>query len=121
MAMKLCLERVGLARTDRQWGSLLRLEIDVPASATLLMGMERDISLDRDRDGGFRLDAPHGVDEIAGVLGPQLEADLAPQLARGQRLAVLGRSEIAEANLRDLVRGAGGAPLHEAARARRLD
>jgi hypothetical protein len=39
---------------------------------------------------------PHSVNEIAGILCPQLEADLAAMLARGKRLGVGARAEITE-------------------------
>ena len=46
------------------------------------------IPLDRDGDACVRFDMPHDVDDVAGVLGAQLQADLATGLSGGERFKV---------------------------------
>ena len=68
------------------------------------MGVHGGVALNGYRNPGVRLNVPHGIDQITGVFGPQLQSDLTPQFAGGQGLAGSSGAEIAEANFRDLIR-----------------
>src|SRR5216684_1719133 len=106
ISMEFCPQCVGLTRPyRRQIDAPLRLDVHVSTRAALFMGVHAGVALDRDRDRGVWLDVPHGIDQIAGVLGLQLQSDLTSQFARCQGFAGLSRAKIAEVNFCGLVRG----------------
>src|SRR5216684_7405184 len=82
ISMEFCPQCVGLTRPyRRQIDAPLRLDVHVSTRAALFMGVHAGVALDRDRDRGVWLDVPHRIDQIAGVLGLQLQSDLTSQFA----------------------------------------
>jgi len=61
-------------------------EIDVASGVALLVRAHSGIALDRNGNARIRFDMPHCIDEIAGILRAQFDADLPAQFAGRQRL-----------------------------------
>jgi len=106
---------VGQVTTD------LRFEIDVSVSAALFVRVQTCIALDRNGHPCVGFDTPHGIDQIAAVLSPQLKADLAPQNTGGKGPAVLTRSQILKINLCNLIRSIFTVSLSNRPRAGRVN
>ena len=62
------------------------LNVAIAAVPALRAGVLAGIAFDGDDQLGIWFDAPHGVNEIAGVLGAKLEAQLTAHLAGAKRL-----------------------------------
>jgi len=58
-----------------------RLDVAVSAITAFGAGVLTGIAFHRNDEFGFRFDAPHGIDEVAGVLGAKFQTELAAEFA----------------------------------------
>jgi hypothetical protein len=66
---------------NRNGRAAARLDVAVSAITAFGAGVLTGIALHRNDEFGFRFDAPHGIDEVAGVLGAKFQTELAAECA----------------------------------------
>lgn len=80
------------------------LDVGVTVVAAFGAGMLAGIGFHGDDEFGFGFDAPHGIDEIAGILSAKLQPELAAHLAGTERFFAGRFAKIGEASF-DILRG----------------
>ena len=64
---------------NRNGRAASRLDVAVSAITAFGAGVLAGIALHRNDEFGFGFDAPHGIDEVAGVLGAKFQTELAAE------------------------------------------
>ena len=112
IAIHFCPKKVGVARTQQgQWHAAERLNVPVTVISAFCACMLTRVRFYRDDEPRLGCNAPHCVDQIASVLGAQLEAKLAAHLAGTEPCFFASRSKVGKARLDHL----GGPVIHVSA------
>ena len=69
---------------NRNGRAASRLDAAVSAITAFGAGVLTGIALHRNDEFGFGFDAPHGIDEVAGVLGAKFQTELAAEFTGAQ-------------------------------------
>ena len=73
-----------------------RFDVAIAAIAAFCAGVLERVSFHRDHKFRLWLDSPHRIDKVAGILGSQLQAKLAPQFARTETRFISRCAEVFE-------------------------
>jgi hypothetical protein len=97
VTVHLCAKIVGVSGAQERNGfAALRFNVAIATIATLCAGVLARITFDGNHELRFGFDAPHGINQVAGILGAEFQAELAAEFTGAEACFVSRRAEIGE-------------------------